>query len=36
MSGNRYGLGRFLVDLILGCVTGGLWWLYLVIRYVRK
>lgn len=28
----RYGLGRFLFDLLFGIVTGGLWWLFLLGR----
>ena len=32
----RYGIFRFLVDLILGCLTGGLWWLYLLFKFLRR
>lgn len=27
-----YKLHNFIVDLILGALTGGLWWIYRVIR----
>lgn len=36
MSGHRYGLIRFAFDVILGCMTGGLWWLFLLFRYIRR
>lgn len=31
-----YGLGRFLIDLFLTSITGGLWLLFLLIRYIRR
>lgn len=31
-----YGLGRFILDFILTCVTGGAWLLFLVFRFLRK
>jgi hypothetical protein len=31
----RYGLGGFLFDFILGCLTGGIWWAYLIFRALR-
>lgn len=38
MSRNRksYSLGRFLLDVILGMVTGGLWWVWLVLKFLFK
>lgn len=30
-----YGLGRFIIDLLLGFITGGLWWVFLLFRAVR-
>jgi hypothetical protein len=37
VSNNKksYGLFRFLWDFFLGCITGGLWWVFLLIRYLR-
>lgn len=32
----RYGLGRFIVDIILTIVTGGLWLLFILLRYIRR
>lgn len=29
-----YKLGTFLMDLILGAFTGGIWWIYRAIRVV--
>lgn len=31
----RYGFWRFMLDLVLTCLTGGLWLLWLVIRFLR-
>ena len=28
----EYTLGTFILDLILGACTGGLWWVYRVIK----
>jgi hypothetical protein len=30
----RYGFGHFLLDLFLIVITGGLWGLYLILRYL--
>lgn len=30
----KYGLGRFLFDLFFGILTGGLWWLFLFLRFL--
>lgn len=33
MSNNkRYTFGRFIFDFVLGCLTGGIWWLYLLFK----
>lgn len=32
----KYGLFKFLVDVFLGILTGGLWWLYLLFRALRR
>lgn len=32
----RYGLGKFILDLFLTCVTGGLWLLFILLRYIRR
>jgi hypothetical protein len=31
----KYGPGRFLVDLTLGFLTGGLWWIWMLFRALR-
>lgn len=28
----RYTVGMFIIDLILGGITGGLWWIYRLIK----
>lgn len=28
----RYTLAQFIIDLILGGLTGGLWWIYRLIK----
>jgi len=30
----RYGLGRFTVDFVLTCLTGGLWGVYKVYKFI--
>jgi hypothetical protein len=32
----KYGLGRFVLDLLLGFLTGGLWWVFLVFKAIRS
>ena len=32
----HYGFGRFLLDLFLGLITGGIWWIYLLFKALRK
>lgn len=32
----RYGFWKFVWDVFLGIITGGLWWLYLLIKALRK
>lgn len=31
-----YGFWRFVLDFILICLTGGLWFLWIVLKYLRK
>lgn len=31
-----YGLGRFLFDIIFGVVTCGVWWAWLLLKFLRK
>ncbi len=31
----RYGFMRFLLDLVLGILTAGLWWIYLLFKALR-
>ena len=35
MSNRKYGLGNFLMDVILTCLTGGLWLIYIFVREMR-
>ena len=35
MSKRKYGLGNFLMDVILTCLTGGLWLIYIFVREMR-
>lgn len=36
MSRNkRYGLINFIFDFVMICLTGGLWLLWLLVRYIR-
>lgn len=32
----KYGPFRFLMDVFLGIITGGLWWMYLLFRALRN
>lgn len=32
----KYGLGNFLVDVVMSCVTGGLWLIYIFVREMRN
>ena len=32
----RYGLGAFLLDIILTCITGGLWLIWIFCREMRR
>jgi len=32
----RYGLGSFLLDVILTCLTGGLWLIWIFCREMRN
>lgn len=27
-----YTIGKFILDLILGAITGGIWWIYRIIK----
>jgi hypothetical protein len=36
MARRKYGPGRFLVDLVLGFVTGGIWWMWIAFRFLRE
>jgi hypothetical protein len=36
MSKGGYGLGRFIIDLFLISMTGGLWLLWILLRYLRR
>ena len=31
-----YGLGKFILDLVLIGATGGLWLIFIVLRFLRK
>lgn len=30
----EYKVSTFIMDLILGCITGGLWWIYRIIKII--
>ena len=32
----NYTFGRFLVELILGLLTGGLWWIWMLFKALRE
>lgn len=32
----KYGFWRFIGDVVLGVLTGGIWWLFLFFRALRK
>ncbi len=32
----KYGFWRFMFDFTFGVLTGGLWWLFLLLRALRK
>jgi hypothetical protein len=32
----KYGVIHFLFDFTLGVLTGGLWWLFLLLRYLSQ
>lgn len=34
--GRRYGLFNFLFDVILVCITGGLWLIWIFVREMRR
>lgn len=36
IMGKGYGLGSFLIDLFLTSITGGLWLLFLLIRFIKR
>jgi len=36
MSKGKYGLGDFIIDLILTSITGGLWLLWILFRFLRS
>ena len=35
-SQKKYGLGHFLLDFFLGVITGGIWWIFLVFKFIRS
>ena len=36
MTKKRYGLGNFLVDVILTLITSGLWLIWIFVREMRR
>lgn len=36
MSNRHYGLGSFLFDAIMICITGGLWFVWIFCREMRR
>ena len=35
MSRNKYGLGSLIFDFIMTMITGGLWLIWIIIRFLR-
>lgn len=35
-AGRRYHLGHFLFDVIMTCITGGFWLIWVFVREVRR
>lgn len=35
MARRRYGLLSFMKDLFLGIITGGLYWVWMLFRFIR-
>lgn len=36
MAKQNYGFGNFLVDIIMTCLTGGFWLIWIFAREMRK
>ena len=36
MSKKKYGCGAFLFDIIMCCLTGGLWLIWIFVREMRN
>ena len=36
MQKKKRGFFGLLFDLVLGLITGGLWWIWLLIKYIRN
>lgn len=34
-SNNKYGLGKFMIDVLLTLITGGLWLIWIFVREIR-
>ena len=32
----KYTLGRFIFDFIMGLLTAGIWWIYVLIKAIRE
>jgi hypothetical protein len=32
----RYGFWRFTFDFLFGCLTMGVWWFYLLFKFLRN
>lgn len=36
MSNRHYGMGNFLLDVLLVAITGGLWLIWIFVREMRR
>ena len=34
-SNSKYGLGKFIIDVVLTLITGGLWLIWIFVREIR-
>ena len=36
INNKKYGLGKFMVDMLLTWITGGFWLLWVIFRFIRN
>lgn len=32
----KYGFWNFVIDMFLGFITGGIWFIWLIVKFLRK